>query len=171
MRMRNIWKQLLCLLLIGTTVLFIFYNSAQPVPASEKQSTNVAESIAQKPKEDFETPADWHTFVTHVRKAAHAVEFFALGLELSMLFLMLRRKAHALQAVWNTLSVALTVAVADESIQILSGRGPKVQDVLLDFCGAVCAVLLVSAVYFTVRAVRMYKIKKIPVNKGESEWK
>lgn len=170
MRMRNIWKQLLCLLLIGTTVLFIFYNSAQPVPASEKQSTNVAESIAQKQKEDFATPADWHTFVTYVRKAAHAIEFFVLGLELSMLFLVLRRKTRMLQAVWNTLSVALTVAVADESIQILSGRGPKVRDVLLDFCGAVCAVLLVSAVYFTVRAIAKNRLKN-PVNKGESEWK
>lgn len=149
--MKGIWKKAVCLLLILLTVGFIFFNSAQPVEESKERSTTIAETITPTPKSEFEKPADWYAFVLHVRKAAHAVEFFVLGLEFSLLFLWAFPKKHTVQAVWNILSAALAVAVADESIQILSGRGPKVQDVLLDFCGAaaagIIAVLLYGAVY------------------------
>lgn len=159
--MRKYVKQGVCLLLILLTVGFIFYNSAQPVKASNEQSTKVAETIGGKPKEEYEKPADWRAFVSHVRKAAHAVEFFALGLELSLLFLWAVRKGALPQAVWNVLSCALAVAVADESIQILSGRGPKVQDVLLDFCGAAAAT---AAALLVFGAVRLYKARKAAAN-------
>lgn len=132
-------KQGVCLFLILLTVAFIFFNSAQPVEASKERSANVAEFLTPTPKNEYEQPADWREFVAHVRKSAHAIEFFALGVELSVLFFWAFSPKHMPQAVWNTLSAALTVAVADESIQILSGRGPKVQDVLLDFCGAAVA--------------------------------
>lgn len=155
--MRKYIIQGVCFFLIALTVAFIFYNSAQSALLSGERSENVAESISPKPKEEYEKPADWNAFVRQVRKAAHAVEFFALGLELAVLFLMLRRKTRTLQAFWNTLSVALAVAVADESVQILSRRGSRVQDVLLDFCGATCAILLVSVMYFSVRAVVRHK--------------
>lgn len=161
MMMRKYVKQGVCLLLILLTVGFIFHNSAQPVKASNEQSAKVAETIGGKPKEEYEKPADWRAFVSHVRKAAHAVEFFALGLELSLLFLWALQKSALPQAVWNVLSCALAVAVADESIQILSGRGPKVQDVLLDFCGAAVATAVALLIF---GAVRLYKARKAAAN-------
>lgn len=161
-------KQGVCLGLIFLTVAFIFYNSAQTVPESKEAATSVAETIAPMTKNEYETPADWRSFVSLVRKAAHAVEFFVLGAELSIFFLALRQR-KGVQSVWNLLSLALAVAVADESIQILSGRGPKVQDVLLDFCGTVCAVALFSLVYFPVSALvrrRRQRKNQITVSDG-----
>ncbi|MGN0571776.1 MAG: VanZ family protein [Candidatus Fimenecus sp.] len=133
----------ICLFCILLTVAFIFYNSAQPVSKSQKASATVAETIASISPNGGETPDGWRSFADYVRKAAHAVEFFVLGIELSLLFFVLFRK-HTVQAIWNVLSLALCTAVIDESIQILSGRGPKVQDVLLDFCGALCAIVTVG---------------------------
>ncbi len=154
--MRTSVKQWICLAIVFLTVAFIFYNSAQPVPESKEASSSVAQTIAPITRNDYETPADWRSFVEHVRKAAHAAEFFLLGMELSVFFLALRRR-KGVQSFWNLLSLALTVAVADESIQILSGRGPKVQDVLLDFCGALCAAVLFSLVYFSVSALHRHR--------------
>lgn len=159
--MRRYVNLTVCFLLIFLTVAFIFYNSAQPVEESKEKSASVAETIAQKSKEEYEKPADWRAFVAHVRKAAHAIEFFVLGSEFSVLFLILLPKSSVPQAIWNTASVALLVAVADESIQILSGRGPKVQDVLLDFCGAAAAV---SAFLLIWGAVRLYRRKRLVKN-------
>lgn len=155
--MKGIWKKAVCLLLILLTVGFIFYNSVQPVEESKERSTTVAETITPTPKSEFEKPADWYAFVLHVRKAAHAVEFFVLGLEFSLLFLWAFQKKHIIQAAWNILSVSLAVAVADESIQILSGRGPKVQDILLDFCGAAAAVCIALLVYGAVYWHKQHK--------------
>lgn len=138
--------------LILLTIAFIFYNSAQTVPKSNEVATSVAETIAPISKNEYDTPADWRAFVLQVRKAAHAVEFFLLGTELFVLFFLFR-KPRGIQTFWNVLSAPVVIAVADESIQILSGRGPKVQDVLLDFCGAAAAVALCSVLYFSVRAL------------------
>ena len=154
-------KQGVCLFLILLTVGFIFFNSAQPVEASKERSANVAEILTPTPKEEYEQPADWRAFVAHVRKSAHAIEFFGLGLELVVLFFWAFPNKRIAQAVWNTVSVALTVAVADESIQILSGRGPKVQDVLLDFCGAVAAAA-VSLLVFGI--VHLYRKRRTEQN-------
>lgn len=146
-----------CLFLILLTVGFIFYNSAQPVKASNTQSAKVAETIGGKPKSEYEDPADWRAFFLHVRKAAHAIEFFTLGLELSFLLLVLLKRTSLLQTAWNILSAALAVAVTDESIQILSGRGARVQDVLLDFCGAAVAA---AAVFLLYGAVYLWRRRK-----------
>lgn len=159
--MKAFFKQGICFLLIFLTVAFIFYNSAQPVEESKEKSASVAETIAPKPKEEYEKPADWRAFVAHVRKAAHAIEFFVLGLELSALFLAVLHRHSVLQAIWNVLSAALAVAVADESIQILSGRGPKVQDVLLDFCGAAVAMLVSLLIWGCINLCRKQKCKRI----------
>ena len=82
--------------------------------------------------------------VTHyfVRKAAHFCEFGLLGCEL-MLLLGLGSGASP-QSISNAAFAALLSAVADETIQIFSGRGSQVQDVVLDFSGALTGILFVS---------------------------
>lgn len=147
-----------CLIAVLLTVAFIFYNSAQPVPDSIEASANVAEQIAAVvPVQD--TAENGTNFVQLVRKAAHAVEFFALGAELSVLFYLLHKRLH-IQTLWNTISAALGIAVADEAIQILSGRGPRVQDVLLDLCGALAATALCWMLFGVLYAVRRRKDKE-----------
>ena len=79
-----------------------------------------------------------------VRKTAHFCEFGLLGCELMLLF-WLRSGMH-FQNACNAAFAALLAAVADETIQIFSGRGSQVQDVVLDFSGALTGILLVSLV-------------------------
>lgn len=138
-----------CVLLIAVTVGFVFNNSSKPTAESQQASAVVAETIeevAQKTNSN-ETQTTLVS-VRYLRKAAHAVEFFALGLELAAFSLLVGRRKYSVQKLWNVFSVSLLVAVADESIQILSGRGPKVQDVLLDFCGAAVGIALVLLLHY-----------------------
>ena len=79
-----------------------------------------------------------------VRKAAHFCEFGLLGCELMLLF-WLRSGVH-FQNLCNAAFAALLSAVTDETIQIFSGRGSQVQDVVLDFSGALTGILLVSLI-------------------------
>ena len=149
----------ICLVCVLLTVAFIFYNSAQPVPESQKASASVAETIVSVAPNGGAFFGSWTSFVNYIRKAAHAVEFFVLGTELSLLFFAVLQK-RGVQAVWNVLTLALLTAVTDESIQILSGRGPRVQDVLLDFGGGAVALTLVMLIFLIVRAVQNSRAKK-----------
>lgn len=138
-----------CVLLIAVTVGFVFNNSAKPTAESQQAAAVVAETIEEiTQKTDTGETQTELVSVKYIRKAAHAVEFFALGLELAAFSLLVGRRKYSFQKLWNVLSVSLLVAVADESIQILSGRGPKVQDVLLDFCGAAVGIALVLALHY-----------------------
>lgn len=152
--MRRYIKIGICIVLALLVIGFIFTNSAQPTAASTKVSLDVTEKIetvvAQSGLQDTQEPTTLKPF--YVRKAAHVVEFFALGATLFLTAIILHEKLR-LQTIWNILSASLFVAVADESVQILSERGPKVQDVLLDFCSAAAAILLCALVYFGIRAV------------------
>ena len=79
-----------------------------------------------------------------VRKSAHFCEFGLLGCELMLLF-WLRSGVH-FQNLCNAAFAALLSAVTDETIQIFSGRGSQVQDVVLDFSGALTGILFVGLV-------------------------
>lgn len=77
-----------------------------------------------------------------VRKSAHFCEFGLLGCELILLFRL--RSGVRFQDLCNAAFAALLSAVTDETIQIFSGRGSQVQDVVLDFSGALTGILLMS---------------------------
>ena len=79
-----------------------------------------------------------------VRKSAHFCEFGLLGCELMLLFWL--RSGVNFQNLCNAAFAALLSAVTDETIQIFSGRGSQVQDVVLDFSGALTGILLVSLI-------------------------
>ena len=44
----------------------------------------------------------------------------------------------------------LLYAISDEIHQIFSGRGPRVTDVLIDFSGAVCGILLIHGIAYLI---------------------
>ncbi len=77
-----------------------------------------------------------------VRKSAHFCEFGLLGCELMLLFWL--RSGVRFQNLCNAAFAALLSAVTDETIQVFSGRGSQVLDVVLDFSGALTGILLVS---------------------------
>ena len=79
-----------------------------------------------------------------VRKSAHFCEFGLLGAELVLLFRL--RGGRGFQCLCNSGFAALLAAVTDETIQVFSGRGSQVLDVVLDFSGAVAGILLCTLI-------------------------
>ena len=79
-----------------------------------------------------------------VRKTAHFCEFGLLGAELVLL--MRLRGGRGFQCLCNSAFAALLAAVTDETIQVFSGRGSQVLDVVLDFSGAVAGILLCTLI-------------------------
>ena len=103
-----------------------------------------------------------------VRKAAHFCEFGLLGCELMLLF-WLRSGVH-FQNLCNAAFAALLSAVTDETIQIFSGRGSQVQDVVLDFSGALTGILLVSLIMIIAwRNQSRIRLISLPNDKLDSE--
>ena len=147
--MKHKFSVAICVILIVLTVGFVFNNSAKPTAESQQASAVVAETIQEVAQKTTSNEGQTTLVsVRYLRKAAHAVEFFALGLELAAFSIIIGRRKYSFQKFWNVLSMALAVAVADESIQIFSGRGPKVQDVLIDLGGAAVGILLTLLVHY-----------------------
>lgn len=120
-------------LLLIVTLCFIWSNSLAGKESSASLSGKVTSWL-----NGIGIPVTDH----FVRKSAHFCEFGLLGCELLLLF-WLRSGLHV-QNRCNAAFGALLAAVTDETIQIFSGRGSQVQDVLLDFGGALTGILLVS---------------------------
>jgi VanZ like family. len=55
--------------------------------------------------------------------------------------------------IFTVLFIALSVAVTDESIQILSGRTDKVSDILLDLSGALFGMAIFASIYFITKKI------------------
>ena len=143
-------KKRKCLLVIDSVALaftlgFIWINSCL------SQSTSASESggiyLTVKPMLDAIFGKD---VITHIifRKFAHFSEFFALGMEICVLYCLIYgvNKDKVVQII----SAGLFVAVIDESIQILSNRGPAVIDVLIDYSGYLTACAISFAVIWLI---------------------
>ena len=130
---------LMALLMIG----FIWGNSLKSIEQSSNQSAPIAESLQPvlDPQEKIEKPV-FHDFV---RKLAHVVEFFALGVFAAGFAVSL---GASLKKIFVSMPIllVLSVAVIDEYIQHFTKRGSLVTAVVLDFAGALaglgCAWLL-----------------------------
>ena len=127
---------LLSLLAVG----FIFSNSLEPREVSNDRSNGIVDEI--KPIVDPQDTIPRGTFNHYVRKSAHFLEFAALGFCLMGLTDAIGRK-HRIPRIPMALLAALLIASTDETLQFFAeGRGPGVGDVLLDFFGAACGLLL-----------------------------
>ena len=97
---------------------------------------------------------DPETYHHLVRKAAHFTEFLFLGVSFGRFYAVLgaitgKRNVSA------PLLVVLFVAVSDEYLQYFTQRGSAVTDVVLDFSGALCGLLLVSLWGYLLRKRRI----------------
>ena len=129
------------LALIAGTVVFIFVNSALPPEVSAEQSGTVGGIIAEIIPPD----TDLGSFIQeYLRKIAHFTEYGMLGIEISLLvfFYFKRRVLFGCSAA----AVPFFVGFIDESIQILSDRGPSISDVWIDIGGFITFSLLSYAV-------------------------
>ena len=124
------------ILLIGLTTLAIWVNSAVP----KTQSAQMSGGLTAWLESTFQLRLTEHL----IRKMGHFCEYALLGIEYGFLY---RRGRQNGQWLFNFASAGLMTAVLDESIQILSGRGPMVSDVLLDFCGFGFGLILLLLVF------------------------
>jgi VanZ family protein len=87
-----------------------------------------------------------------VRKAAHFIEYFVFG------YLVYHCPPEDGKRFLSAEAACLGAASVDECIQLLSpGRGPAVRDVLLDFTGGTCGVLLALLI---LRAIRKNRARR-----------
>ena len=134
---------LVLMALIACTIAFIWSNSLQNPDESMKRS-NIAEEVVRPiilaiPVEQWHSE-DMVTFIT--RKLGHFTEYFLLGLELMLLALMIR-PAFRLRWIWLLL-FAGAIAALDESLQLTSGRGAAVSDVMLDIFGSLAGLMMMA---------------------------
>ena len=124
--------------LVLATLAFIFTNSALPKNESSELSHSVGGFLARI----FPPESLLGGFLQeHLRKIAHFAEYGLLGAELSLyslLFVQNKKRAYISLPI-----IALTVAFLDESVQMLSGRGPAILDVWIDLFGFLTAVLVI----------------------------
>lgn len=152
---RNKLLRIILLIFIVCTVLFIWSQSCLGKTASSSQSGWVRDFL-QNAADLFGLPiqVNEHT----VRKLAHFLEFFVLGVEVT-LYGIIGGKPDRHDVLWMPGSVFL-IAFMDETIQIFSKRGPAVADVWLDIAGGVTAMLLVFALYYLISAYKRKRGKR-----------
>lgn len=109
---------------------FIWSQSAIPVSGSSHESVWFTEHIMEPLLRliGVETITE-----SLVRKIAHMFEYFVLSV---LLFFLWRR------AVWKTLLTGFIIAFLDETIQVISGRGPQITDVWIDLIGVAVGIAL-----------------------------
>ncbi len=129
MDMKN--KKIIIALLIAALV-FIWGNSLLSRQASQLLSDTVQGKITQITGGDTSNGVNSAV----LRKAAHFLEFAVLG---GILVLLLREKK---KAYLKAFLISAVCAALDETIQIFSGRGNSILDVLLDSFGAAFGVLV-----------------------------
>ncbi len=152
--MKNNKKNKLIVLMVVLTlltVLFIFSQSLPGIEVSKQESENVQEIV-----EPALEAAIGKGNVTNnlVRKLAHIAEYMVLGVELSVLSLLIGKHSIGYMAV-----TAVCTALCDETIQIFSKRGSQVQDVWLDISGAILGTMLVLLACFVFKLVAYVRKK------------
>ena len=126
---RNTFKIILTGI-IALTVTSFFVHSLMPSEVSSAESAGVASMLSNI----FSPDTSFGAFViNNVRKIAHFCEYGVLGLELA-LYTVLLVKSKKRGAIYS-FAFAHSVAFIDESLQIISGRGPMIADIWLDMLG------------------------------------
>ncbi len=175
------------LILIILTVALIFVHSAMSPEVSKQESDavgGVIEEIIEQVAPNNETFRDF--VKKNIRKIAHFAEFGLLGLECAILgFIILcgSKKKRISEFGSDVLSQKMTfcaalgvpktlkttaysfifgllVAFADESVQILSSRGPSVTDIWIDLAGFASAYIIFSVATTVVCAVKRARVMK-----------
>jgi len=132
------------------TVAFIWIHSMMPADASSQESGWVMDLIRPL-LEIFVGKGNVTMYL--VRKLAHFTEYFVLGAQLSIYYILSKFWGNDIvtRKSWPDLlplAIGLAIAAVDETIQIFSdGRGPAVKDVLLDFCGVLAAYIIVGIIF------------------------
>lgn len=130
--------QIFLAVLLALTAVFIFGNSLLPKRVSKAISAAVTIALGGEPEP--EPPEDECPKKQgprgpeyYIRKAAHLLEFAALGAEVALLLALCGREGK--RALPPLLAVGVAASLLDETLQIFSSRGPLVSDIWIDIAG------------------------------------
>ncbi len=161
---RKIFEILLILSMVAT-VAFAFYQSSLPKQVSAETSDKVGTIVGEIIEEIFPPETPVGDFVqVNIRKIAHFVEFALLGTEAALYIFFFKNKLVYTLASYPA---ALFIALLDETIQILSERGPMIADVWLDFSGFLTLSLITYGVLYLGKFVS-HSIKNKVKNNGKN---
>lgn len=131
--------------LILVTLAFIWGNSLLSREQSQAESDFVARYVRPMLRALLGPFAEQGAIdAIDIRKMAHFVEFYVLGIELAMLRRALRAACRL--PAWLPALLPLAVAGMDELLQHVSMRGPSLTDVAIDWAGGLTGVLGACAV-------------------------
>lgn len=133
------------IILIAVTTLLIWGQSLMPGRVSQAESDSFRAFVTGLLGEGFAGSFLYR----HIRKAAHFTEFAVLGAEWQGLGQQTRPRTRR----WLPWLGALT-AIADEALQAITDRAPRLTDVLIDWAGFLTGGLLVMAAAALWRARR-----------------
>lgn len=144
--MKKNTKWLLYLLAVCLLV-FIWSNSFQNQSQSVSRSNSVKQFVIEKLSYVFSPDSKIIIFIQlYIRKCAHFIEFTLLGTVL--MSILYKCKRVRLQSVYNIFSFSVIVAVIDEFVQIYTGRGPRVKDIVIDSTGSICGIFLAFDIHW-----------------------
>ena len=131
-------KHILPIILITANILFIWGNSM----LSQEQSRSLSTFFHNILGRIFDSAGGGDVVSHHmVRKLAHVFEYLVLSVQLTLFFGKPRLKNCAM-----IIAAGVLVAIIDETIQIFSGRGPAVKDVLIDTVGCLIGFLIIMLI-------------------------
>lgn len=134
---RNRVKIMIFAFLCVANIIFIFSNSIPSIPESKETSEQIME-IVDPVLSNYVDDRDMRHHI--VRKSAHVIEFFCLGIFLTVLLRTMK------QSVFWGCGTGIFVALIDETIQIFTSRGAQLQDVWLDFGSLLVAVIITAVI-------------------------
>lgn len=153
-------QRIICVLWVCAILLctmFIVLNSVASNEVSHSYSDSVVEMLT--PNKDGKADAQEIEYL--VRKAAHLIEFSALGFVV-MCFCTYAKKHYDKAICGFAFFYVLAIAVADEHIQSFSGRNSATGDIILDFCGGLIGFFLgwITVLVYTAIKHRYNKRKR-----------
>ena len=154
-------KYLLSLLLVLLVMGLIFFFSAQPLKQSTGASGVCVDGLIRVSVPEYGgMSADsqqrlWQRLSFLARKAAHLLEYAALGFSLLLHLNELRRWRPVPRAWLWAWGIAVLYAATDELHQFfVEGRGPRLSDVGIDSLGAILGILLMLLILRLLRRRR-----------------
>jgi len=141
---RKAFAEKVLVLLICFTLVFIWGNSM----LNREQSADISGGLLELIRPLLEVLGLECENDHWLRKLAHFCEFALLGAELSALSIL--KGKIKLRDFSRGSMYCLAAAAADETIQYFSGRYSHVLDVLLDFSGSICGIVVICTVFAAV---------------------
>ncbi len=131
-------------------LIFIFGNSLFSKDQSSTESGFIYNLC--KPLLDFIFGKD---VITHniFRKMAHFSEYMLISLDIMILYI-IKNNDSFYKNIYYPISIGLFIGVIDESLQIISDRGPAILDVLIDYSGYLTGIIIVILIKMIIKLVK-----------------